>query len=78
MCVPASVVVKAWLRKKYLEGSPEGFFHFSWRGGTWLAYGTADDGVRGVYCPTHCSERNAREVRAERRPDRRPMEAALR
>jgi hypothetical protein len=29
----------------------------------WLAYGLRDGRVRGVYCPTHCVDRNAREMR---------------
>jgi hypothetical protein len=59
--IPASVVVKAWHREMQLKGTSEGFFNFSWRNGVWLAYGTPDGGVRGVYCPTHCSERSARD-----------------
>ena|ERR1700722_8922209 len=59
--IPASVVVKAWQRERQLKGSQEGFFNFSWRSGVWLAFGAQDGSVRGVYCPTHCSERDARE-----------------
>ncbi len=63
--IPASVVVKAWQRERHLKGSQEGFFYFSWRSGVWLAFGAKDGSVRGVYCPTHCSERDAREGPAE-------------
>jgi hypothetical protein len=63
--IPASVVVKAWHREMGLGGAVEGFFNFTWRHGVWLAYGLSDGGVRGVYCPTHCSERDSREVRVE-------------
>jgi hypothetical protein len=57
--VPAAVVSAAWGRE--LEhGHHEGFFHFSWRGGAWLAYGLADGGVRGVYCSAHRAEREQR------------------
>jgi hypothetical protein len=63
--IPASVVVKAWQREMHLKGTVEGFFYFSWRSGVWLAFGAADGGVRGVYCPTHCSERDSRETRED-------------
>jgi hypothetical protein len=59
--IPASVVVKAWQREMHLKGTVEGFFNFAWRSGVWLAFGLQDGGVRGVYCPTHCSERDSRE-----------------
>jgi hypothetical protein len=65
--IPASVVVKAWHREMGRKGAVEGFFNFSWRHGVWLAYGLSDGGVRGVYCPTHCSERDSREVLVEDR-----------
>ncbi|HEY3970292.1 MAG TPA: hypothetical protein VGL79_02730 [Solirubrobacteraceae bacterium] len=65
--IPASVVVKAWHREMGRNGAVEGFFNFTWRNGVWLAYGLSDGGVRGVYCPTHCSERDSREVRVEDR-----------
>lgn len=58
--IPTSVVVRAWHRQMQLGGPQEGFFHFSWRSGVWLGYGLRDGGVRGVYCPTHCSERESR------------------
>lgn len=60
--IPASVVVRAWQREMQLKGVEEGFFYFSWRSGVWLAYGLSDGRVRGVYCPTHCSERDSRET----------------
>ncbi len=59
--IPSSVVAKAWQREMQLKGTVEGFFYFSWRSGVWLAYGMPDGRVRGVYCPTHCSERDARD-----------------
>lgn len=58
--IPVSVVVRAWHREMQLGGVQEGFFRFSWRSGVWLGYGLSDGGVRGVYCPTHCSERESR------------------
>jgi hypothetical protein len=60
--IPASVVTKAWQREMHLKGTEEGFFYFSWRSGVWLAFGIKDGGVRGVYCPTHCSERDSRDT----------------
>jgi len=65
--IPASVVVKAWQRERQLKGTQEGFFHFAWRNGVWLAFGAQDGSVRGVYCPTHCSERETRGVQVEDR-----------
>jgi hypothetical protein len=60
--IPASVVVRAWQREMQLKGAVEGFFNFTWRHGVWLAFGLSDGNVRGVYCPTHCSERDLREI----------------
>lgn len=60
--IPASVVIKAWQREMQLKGTVEGFFNFTWRHGEWLAYGLCDGGVRGIYCPTHRSERETRGV----------------
>jgi hypothetical protein len=34
-------------------------------------------GGRGVYCPTHCSERDLRDVQVEDRPAGRSMGIAL-
>lgn len=74
--IPASVVVKAWQREMQLKGTEEGFFYFAWRSGVWLAFGAQDGSVRGVYCPTHCSERDSRGVRVEdRRTDLERREA---
>lgn len=75
--IPASVVKKAWSREMQLKGVEEGFFYFSWRSGVWLAYGLREGGVRGVYCPTHCSERDSREAPEEVVPTDRPMGIAL-
>jgi hypothetical protein len=65
--IPASVVVKAWQREMHLKETLEGFFYFTWRSGVWLAFGSRDGRVRGVYCPTHCSERDTREVQVQDR-----------
>jgi hypothetical protein len=53
-----------------LKGTVEGFFYFAWRSGVWLAFGVQDGGVRGVYCPTHCSERDSRDT-----PDEQPTDS---
>jgi hypothetical protein len=58
--IPAAVVDAAWKEELELNRRREGFFHFSWRSDVWLAYGLADGRVRGVYCPAHRAERDAR------------------
>jgi hypothetical protein len=64
--IPKAVVVAAW-RQELDRGRarPEGFYHFAWREGVWLAYGLRDGSVRGVYCPEHSAERDARAFAAE-------------
>jgi hypothetical protein len=57
--IPAAAVVAAWARELEREGGDR-FFHFYWREGMWLGYGLEDGLVRGVYCPTHSSERDER------------------
>lgn len=59
--IPKAVVTNAW-RRELEAGVERGdrFFHFIWRGGVWLAYGLKDGRVRGVYCPSHNSERAER------------------
>jgi hypothetical protein len=75
--IPASVVVKAWQREMQLKGTVEGFFYFAWRSGVWLGFGLRDGGVRGVYCPTHCSERDSRGADGEDPRAHRPIRIAL-
>ena len=75
--IPASIVRKAWHREMQLKGGEEGFFYFSWRSGVWLAYGLRDGSVRGVYCPTHCSERDSRESPEEAEKANGPTGIAL-
>ena len=65
-CIPTEAVAEAWSKECRQYGTSEGFFYFSWRGGMWLAYGLCDGRVRGVYCPTHCTERTAHLLRAGR------------
>jgi hypothetical protein len=60
-----------------LNGATEGFFNFEWRHGVWLAYGSRDGGVRGIYCPTHRSERDSRGVRVQDHRVDQPLEATL-
>ncbi len=75
--IPASVVIKAWQREMQLNGTVEGFFNFTWRHGEWLAYGLRDGGVRGIYCPTHRSERESRGVQITDRRAGSPRGEAL-
>jgi hypothetical protein len=59
--VPESVVTNAWQDELEASGEREArFFHFIWQGGVWLAYGLENESVRGVYCPSHNSERAER------------------
>jgi hypothetical protein len=59
--VPAAVVDAAWARETAYGGSADDrFFHFACEGEVWLAFGLADGSIRGVYCPTHRAERDAR------------------
>jgi hypothetical protein len=58
--VPAAVASAAWRNELERGRLCEGFFHFAWHGGVWLAYGLAGGRVRGVYCPAHRSEREQR------------------
>jgi hypothetical protein len=59
--VPAAVVDAAWEREVAHVGSREDrFFHFACEGEVWLAFGMASGEIRGVYCPTHRAEREAR------------------
>lgn len=75
--IPAGVVVAAWARE--LERSParaDRFFRFAWHGEEWLAFGLADGRIRGVYCPTHRAERDARSAGCEARHPAQPAGAA--
>lgn len=55
------VVTAAWRRELDTGGDREArFFHFIHDDGVWMAYGLADGQVRGVYCPSHNSQRAAR------------------
>jgi hypothetical protein len=59
--VARHVVAGAWRRELDAGGEREArFFHFIHDGGVWMAYGLADGDVRGVYCPSHNSQRAAR------------------
>jgi hypothetical protein len=57
--IPAGAVLAAWARELE-KAAGERFFHFTWGGGEWLAYGLEDGLVRGVYCPDHSAERDER------------------
>ncbi len=59
--IPRSVVERAWRRELDASGDREArFFHLIHDGGVWQAYGLGDGQVRGVYCPSHNSQRAAR------------------
>jgi hypothetical protein len=75
--LPTAVAVEVWRRELKDRRVPEGFFRFLWDGGEWLGYGLSDGSVRGVYCPTHCAERDARAPRAQRLAEEREREECL-
>jgi hypothetical protein len=59
--IDRAIVADAWQRELDASGDREArFFHFIWDGGVWMAYGLADGEVRGVYCPSHNSQRAER------------------
>ena len=59
--IDKDVVAQAWARELEASGDREArFFHFISDGGAWMAYGLADGNVRGVYCPSHNSQRAER------------------
>jgi hypothetical protein len=59
--IDREIVAGAWQRELDASGDREArFFHFIWDGGVWMAYGLADGEVRGVYCPSHNSQRAER------------------
>jgi hypothetical protein len=59
--IAKDVVLRAWARELGASGDREArFFHFISGGGVWMAYGLADGEVRGVYCPSHNSQRAER------------------
>jgi hypothetical protein len=59
--IAKDIVAQAWARELDASGDREArFFHFIADGGVWMAYGLADGDVRGVYCPSHNSQRAER------------------
>ncbi len=76
--IPEHVVTAAWSRELERAGErADRFFSFLWQDDTWLAYGLMDGRVRGVHCPPHRAEREARTVVADSRADERVDEFAL-
>jgi hypothetical protein len=68
--IARDVVARAWERELEASGDREArFFHFISDGGVWMAYGLADGNVRGVYCPSHNSQRAERSRAASCRAD---------
>jgi len=75
--VPAAVVQAVWQRELARTAAPgDCFFRFAWRGEQWLAFGLANGHIRGVYCPTHRAERDARTAGRKARHPERPARAA--
>jgi hypothetical protein len=59
--IQREVVTRAWQQELDASGDREArFFHFIADGGVWMAYGMSDGEVRGVYCPSHNSQRAER------------------
>jgi hypothetical protein len=75
--IPAAAVTGAWQRELRERRVPEGFFRFLWDGGEWLGYGLPNGMVRGVYCPTHCAERDRRTPRRKRLAEERERDGPL-
>ncbi len=66
--IARDVVADAWARELEAGGDREArFFHLISDGGVWMAYGLADGNVRGVYCPSHNSQRAERSCAARYR-----------
>ncbi len=75
--IPAGVVTAAWARELERTGERDSrFFNFTWQGAVWLAFGLADGQIRGVYCPTHRAERDARTAGCEAGESTQPAGAA--
>jgi hypothetical protein len=72
------VAEAAWGRKlDSTDSISSGFFHFAWQSAVWLAFGLADGQVRGVYCPIHRAERDARSAGCEGRFLSQPAQMAV-
>jgi hypothetical protein len=68
--IPEHVVTAAWRRELEQAGErADRFFSFLWQNDTWLAYGLMDGRVRGVHCPPHRAEREARTTLADEHVD---------
>jgi hypothetical protein len=75
--ISVEIVTNAWRRELQDRRVPEGFFRFLWNGGEWLGYGLPNGMVRGVYCPKHCAQRDARAPRLQRLAEEREREERL-
>jgi hypothetical protein len=58
--IPTGVVTDAWAAQQRAGVQGDRFFHFTWRGEVWLAFGRRTGRIRGVYCPAHSAERDRR------------------
>jgi hypothetical protein len=76
--ISEDVVIDAWGRELERSGErADRFFRFTWQNHVWLAYGVNDGRVRGVHCPAHQAEREARAFVADARLDEQPDEFGL-
>ena len=62
--IPASAAVAAWSAEQ-VRAAGSRLFHFAWKGEVWLGFGLEDGSVRGVYCPSHRAQRDARSSGCE-------------
>jgi hypothetical protein len=62
--VPASAAAAGWSAEQ-ARGPGSRFFSFAFKGQVWLGFGLEDGSVRGVYCPAHRAEREARSCGCE-------------
>jgi hypothetical protein len=68
--IPKDVVTAAWRRELAWDGvRADRLFRFAWQNGIWLAYGLKDGDVRGVRCPSHRADHEARPLVADSRVD---------
>jgi hypothetical protein len=75
--IPAGTVTDAWAREKRSGAHGDRFFHFTWRGEVWAAYGLKNGLVRGVYCPEHTAERERRTLAEDSGREGTPAKVAL-
>jgi hypothetical protein len=75
--IPAGAVTDAWARERRSGAHGDRFFHFTWGGEVWAAYGLKNGLVRGVYCPEHTAERERRTLADDSGQESTPAKVAL-